>query len=122
MAPTLFVGALHRPIRTILRTGPCLGERAVLRRPQKQWTMPWTMSCEPCGRVRGLRAMETVHWRRIVFATNSASSRRSGDNVMAELALLGGDPIRTQPFPPYNSIGAEELAATEEVVRSGVLS
>lgn len=40
----------------------------------------------------------------------------------SELALLGGDPVITEPFAPYSSLGEEEVAAAERVVRSGVLS
>lgn len=39
-----------------------------------------------------------------------------------DLALFGGDPVITEPFPPYTSLGDEEVAATERVIRSGVLS
>ena len=42
--------------------------------------------------------------------------------TLSELALLGGDPIRTQPFPGYNSIGSKEKAAVLSVMDSGVLS
>lgn len=41
---------------------------------------------------------------------------------MAQLALLGGSPVRTALFPAYNSIGKEEEEAAVEVIRSGVLS
>ncbi len=41
---------------------------------------------------------------------------------MSELALLGGPKTVTTPFPGYNSIGAEELAAAKAVVEKGVLS
>lgn len=39
-----------------------------------------------------------------------------------KLALLGGDPVITEPFLPYTSLGEEEVKAAERVVRSGVLS
>lgn len=38
------------------------------------------------------------------------------------LALLGGTPVRTRPFAVYNTIGAEERRAADEVLSSGVLS
>lgn len=41
---------------------------------------------------------------------------------MGELALLGGKPVRTTPFPAYEVIGAEEKAAAMRVLDSGVLS
>lgn len=41
---------------------------------------------------------------------------------MSELALLGGPKVIERPFPPYNSIGAEETAAARAVVDSGLLS
>jgi perosamine synthetase len=41
---------------------------------------------------------------------------------MAKLALLGGEPVRTKPFPTHNPIGKEEKQAAIEVIESGVLS
>ena len=41
---------------------------------------------------------------------------------MSVLALLGGLPVRTQPFPAYNVIGADERDAVAKVMESGVLS
>lgn len=41
---------------------------------------------------------------------------------MAQLALLGGTPVRTEPFAAYNTIGAEEKAAVLKVLDSGNLS
>ena len=41
---------------------------------------------------------------------------------MSELALLGGNPIRTNPFPAYRVIGPDDEAAVAEVMRSGILS
>ncbi len=41
---------------------------------------------------------------------------------MSELALLGGKPVRTEPFPAYKYVGAEEKAAALRVIESGVLS
>lgn len=41
---------------------------------------------------------------------------------MSELAILGGSPIRTKPFPDYITIGAEEAEAVASVVKSTVLS
>ena len=39
-----------------------------------------------------------------------------------KLALLGGTPVIRQPFPPYRSLGVEEIDAANRVLRSGVLS
>jgi perosamine synthetase len=39
-----------------------------------------------------------------------------------QLALLGGKPVRQQPFPFYNAIGQEEKDAVMTVLDSGVLS
>lgn len=41
---------------------------------------------------------------------------------MSKLALLGGDPVRKQLFPAYNTIGSEEKAAVQSVLDSGNLS
>lgn len=41
---------------------------------------------------------------------------------MSRLAIDGGRPVRTRPFPEYRTIGAEEKAAVAEVLDSGVLS
>ncbi len=41
---------------------------------------------------------------------------------MSELALLGGEPVRREPFPAYRTIGDEEKAAVNRVLDSGVLS
>lgn len=41
---------------------------------------------------------------------------------MAKLAIRGGSPVRTQPFPAYQTIGAEEKRAVIEVMDRGVLS
>lgn len=41
---------------------------------------------------------------------------------MTKLALLGGTPVRTTPFPPYRTLGEEEKRAVNEVLDSGVLS
>jgi len=38
------------------------------------------------------------------------------------LALLGGTPVIGTPFPPYRSLGAEETAAANRVLETGVLS
>lgn len=38
------------------------------------------------------------------------------------LALNGGSPQITKPFPPYRSLGEEEIAAANRVLHSGVLS
>jgi dTDP-4-amino-4,6-dideoxygalactose transaminase len=41
---------------------------------------------------------------------------------MTTLAVNGGTPVRSRPFPPQNTIGAEERAAVHEVLDTGVLS
>ncbi len=41
---------------------------------------------------------------------------------MSTLALLGGEPVRKQPFPAYNTMGEEEVVAATRVIRSGNLS
>ncbi len=41
---------------------------------------------------------------------------------MNRLALLGGEPVRREPFPAYNHIGQEEIAAVTKVLESGNLS
>ena len=38
------------------------------------------------------------------------------------LAIQGGLPEITEPFPPYRSIGKEEIEAANRVLNSGVLS
>ena len=39
-----------------------------------------------------------------------------------KLAVNGGQPVRTKPFPAYNTIGEEEKAAVNRVLDSGILS
>ncbi|MBM3946873.1 MAG: DegT/DnrJ/EryC1/StrS family aminotransferase, partial [SAR202 cluster bacterium] len=41
---------------------------------------------------------------------------------MAKLAIRGGTPVRSQPFPSYRTIGEEEKLAVMEVMDRGVLS
>ena len=41
---------------------------------------------------------------------------------MPTLALLGGKPVRTNPYPDYNTIGKEEKDAVLQVMDSGILS
>lgn len=41
---------------------------------------------------------------------------------MPHLAIRGGTPIRSRPFPYYNTIGGEEKALVNEVLESGILS
>ena len=41
---------------------------------------------------------------------------------MTELAMTGGTPVRTKPFPAYKVIGEPEKAAVAKVMESGVLS
>lgn len=39
-----------------------------------------------------------------------------------KLALLGGSPVRSTPFPEYNVIGQEEIRAVTNVMKTGILS
>jgi len=39
-----------------------------------------------------------------------------------KLAINGGNPVRTKPFPAYKTIGTEEKEAVAEVLDSGILS
>jgi perosamine synthetase len=41
---------------------------------------------------------------------------------MSKLALFGGSPVRTRPFPANRLFGAEEKMAAQRVIDSGVLS
>ena len=41
---------------------------------------------------------------------------------MSKLAIHGGTPVRSRPFPEYRTIGDEEKRAVMEVLESGVLS
>ncbi|HEX6576633.1 MAG TPA: DegT/DnrJ/EryC1/StrS family aminotransferase [Gemmatimonadaceae bacterium] len=41
---------------------------------------------------------------------------------MSKLAINGGAPVRSTPFPRYNTIGDEEKRAVEKVLDGGVLS
>ena len=41
---------------------------------------------------------------------------------MPKLAILGGQKLRAEKFPPYNVIGPEEEEAVREVIGTGVLS
>jgi len=41
---------------------------------------------------------------------------------MKKLAIKGGEPVRSVPFPPYRTIGREEKEAVMKVMDSGVLS
>lgn len=41
---------------------------------------------------------------------------------MSKLAIFGGSPVRTKPFPAHNFIGEEEKKAVAEVLDSGNLS
>lgn len=43
-------------------------------------------------------------------------------SVREKLAVHGGTPVIRVPFPPYRSLGAEEVEAANRVLRSGVLS
>lgn len=42
--------------------------------------------------------------------------------MSSTLALLGGSPIRTKPFPAYRVIGEDDRAAVAKVMESGILS
>lgn len=42
--------------------------------------------------------------------------------ISSKLALLGGEPVRTQPFPSYPIVGEEEVSAVVAVLKSGRLS
>lgn len=42
--------------------------------------------------------------------------------MTSTLALLGGKPVRSEPFPAYKVIGPEEKAAAGRVLDSGILS
>lgn len=42
--------------------------------------------------------------------------------MTAQLALLGGAPVRSKPFPAYKVMGEEEKTAACRVIESGVLS
>ncbi|MBI4680524.1 MAG: DegT/DnrJ/EryC1/StrS family aminotransferase [Nitrospirae bacterium] len=42
--------------------------------------------------------------------------------MQEKLALLGGSPVRSEPYPPYNTIGDEEKKLAMEVLNSGILS
>lgn len=42
--------------------------------------------------------------------------------MQADVAIFGGTPVRTRPFPPYPLIGEEEKRAVMEVLESGRLS
>ena len=39
-----------------------------------------------------------------------------------KLAINGGKPVRTNPFPAHKTLGEEEITQVSEVIRSGVLS
>ena len=39
-----------------------------------------------------------------------------------QLALKGGPPVISAPFPPYRSLGEEEIIAANRVLKSGILS
>jgi perosamine synthetase len=41
---------------------------------------------------------------------------------MTKLALFGGDPVISEPLPPYQSMGEAEINAVDSVIRSGCLS
>ena len=41
---------------------------------------------------------------------------------MGKLAIHGGTPVRTKPFPAYNVIGDEEKEVVQRVMESGILS
>ncbi|HFC47175.1 MAG TPA: DegT/DnrJ/EryC1/StrS family aminotransferase [Dissulfuribacter thermophilus] len=41
---------------------------------------------------------------------------------MSKLAIFGGRPVRSHPFPPYRTLGAEEIEAVNRVMEKGQLS
>ena len=41
---------------------------------------------------------------------------------MDTLAIFGGEPVRTKPFPPYQTLDEKEEQAVVQVIRGGVLS
>jgi perosamine synthetase len=43
-------------------------------------------------------------------------------STVSKLAILGGKPVRTKPFPAYPVLGEEEKSAVVEVLESGQLS
>ena len=43
-------------------------------------------------------------------------------NMKAKLALLGGIPVRSNDFPPYNTISETEIKAAVDVLETGMLS
>lgn len=47
------------------------------------------------------------------------SSSSYMDSVDADLAISGGQPVRTRPFPPWPYIAEEEIEAAVAVLRSG---
>lgn len=48
--------------------------------------------------------------------------KSAGQRGASCLAIRGGTPVRTKPFPAYNTIGEEEKKAVMEVMESGRLS
>jgi perosamine synthetase len=44
------------------------------------------------------------------------------DKTLDKLAIKGGKPVRTKPFPAWPKFGQEEIRAAKEVLRSGRLS
>jgi perosamine synthetase len=50
------------------------------------------------------------------------TARASKSRARQRPALLGGEPILDEPFPPSNAFGGEEVEAAARVVRTGVLS
>ncbi len=43
-------------------------------------------------------------------------------SIKEKLAINGGTPVRTKPFPPFPIYGEEEISAAERVLRSGKFS
>lgn len=41
---------------------------------------------------------------------------------MSQLAINGGKPVRTKPFPPYRTMDEKEANAVAQVIRDGVIS
>src|SRR5258707_1236205 len=59
-------------------------------------------------------------WRANTLAEAISFSLFSrGESTMSELALLGGTPVRTAPFPTWPQYHPDDLKAIEEVLKSG---
>ncbi len=70
----------------------------------------------------GLQATAGVRWPPLLCATPFAVASQLPGDLMSELALFGGKPVRSKKFPAYKVIGEEEKAAAVRVIESGILS